>query len=135
MLLLTGCRREEISQMHWSELSDDFSTLHLPGARTKKGRAHDVPLSKQVRDILKENTPRLSDTYVFVTGNRRPIGPGHFSILKPQLDLLMLNAAVKDRNQAVTDSAVAKLHDLRRTASTGMNSVSMETFRTSSKRC
>ena len=121
VLLLTGCRREEISQMQWSELSDDFSTLHLPGARTKNGRAHDVPLSKQVRDILK-NTPRLSDTYVFVTGNRRPIGPGHFSILKPQLDLLMLNAAVKDRNQAVTIPPW-QLHDLRRTASTGMNSI------------
>jgi integrase len=50
LLLLTGCRLNEIAGLEWKELSDDLATVSLPGRRTKnslphvvKGRDGDAP--------------------------------------------------------------------------------------------
>ena len=129
MLLLTGCRRSEISRMRWDELSDDFSMLHLPGARTKNKRPHNVPLSKQAQDVLK-SVPRLSDTYVFVNGRGGPRqnSMGNFSNLKDKFNLLFLTEVVKDTRKEA-DVEPWTLHDLRRTVSTGMNSIKISPAR------
>lgn len=125
LLLLTGCRRKEISDMRWSEIADDFSMLHLPGGRTKNSRPNDVPLSRQAQDILKK-VPKISDEFVFVNSRdvnaHRKKSMGNFSLLKSQLDLKMLTIAVKDRGEPVTIPNW-QLHDLRRTVSTGMNAM------------
>jgi integrase len=101
------------------------TTLHLPGERTKNKRPHDVPLSKQAQEILKR-VPKISNVYVFVNGRNittsRKASMGNFSLLKSQLDLLMLDIATKDRNEAVTILRW-QVHDLRRTVSTSMNSL------------
>jgi integrase len=39
---LTLQRREEVTGMRRSEISDDFSTWTIPGSRMKTGRPHDV---------------------------------------------------------------------------------------------
>src|SRR5262249_37058607 len=45
LLLLTGCRRDEIGGLLWSEIDLNARTITLPGSRTKNGEAHVVPLS------------------------------------------------------------------------------------------
>ena len=49
LLLLTGCRLNEVAGMRRSELSDDFSTWTIPGERTKNDRPHVVPLPPMAR--------------------------------------------------------------------------------------
>ena len=44
LLLLTGCRLNEVAGMTRAELSDDRATWNIPGARTKNKRPHVVPL-------------------------------------------------------------------------------------------
>ena len=116
LLLLTGSRREELARMTWGELNDDMSILRLSGNRTKNHVPHDVPLSVLARGIL-NHAPRISDTYVFSTNSRSPISD--FSKYKARLDALMLEEA---RNELGKKAVVApwRLHDLRRSAATGM---------------
>jgi integrase len=45
ILLLTGCRLNEIARLEESELRDD--AIRLPASRTKNALPHDVPLSRK----------------------------------------------------------------------------------------
>ena len=56
LLLLTGQRREEVGAMRWAELDLERGTWQLPGARTKNGLPHDVPLPRQAVEILRSVT-------------------------------------------------------------------------------
>ena len=40
MLILSGCTRNEIAALRWSEIFDD--AINLPASRTKTGVAHHV---------------------------------------------------------------------------------------------
>jgi integrase len=120
LLLLTGCRRDEIARMTRDELSDDVATVRLPAGRTKNSRPHDVPLAPLAREIL-SNTRRIEGcAYVFSTDGKTPV-PG-FSRFKKRLDAEMLAAAVAERGEGAT-IAPWRLHDLRRAAATGMASI------------
>jgi integrase len=43
LILLTGCRRQEVGSMRWDEI--DCGLWTIPAARMKGGRPHEVPLS------------------------------------------------------------------------------------------
>ena len=101
LLVLTGQRRGEVSGMRRDELQAD--TWILPGSRVKNGKLHSVPLARQALAII-ESQPHVSDRYVFSYGTR-PLGGFHRA--KGALDELV----------GVTDWT---LHDLRRTAASGM---------------
>ena len=45
LLMLTGCRREEIGGLLWSEIDFDEALIKLPPSRVKGGREHIVPLA------------------------------------------------------------------------------------------
>ena len=51
LLILTGARREEITQLRWAEVAGD--TINLPGVRTKTGEARTIPLSGPAMALLK----------------------------------------------------------------------------------
>jgi integrase len=105
LLLLTGCRLREISEMRWTELQKN--ELHLPGARTKNGRPHVVPLSPLALSIINA-MPRIAGcSYVFTTNNRTSVSG--WSKIKRQLD------------RAMNNPPAWRLHDLRHTTATGMN--------------
>ncbi len=104
LLLLTGQRLREVSMMRWEELSDDLRTWTLPGSRTKNKRTHVVPLADAASGILL-GLPRLGD-YVLTSDGKTSVSG--FSKLKKRLDTFI---AVKEP---------WRLHDLRRTAVTGM---------------
>lgn len=101
MLILTGARREEISQLRWSEIDGD--TIKLSGARTKNGEPHTIPLSAPALELL-ARLPRISDL-VFTYNGGKPI-------------------AAWGRAKATLDKACGvegwRIHDLRRTVATGL---------------
>ena len=101
LLLLTGCRLNEVAGMRRAEI--DGATWTIPGERTKNGRAHVVPLSPLVRELI-TSVPTEGDL-VFTTNGATP--PSGWSKIKNRLD-----AAMK--------IPPWRLHDLRRTAATGM---------------
>ena len=102
LAILTGQRRSEIAGMRRDELRDGNWTL--PGERTKNGRVHVVPLSRQALELI-EQQPRISEQYVFSVFSDKPISGFH-------------NAkATLDRISGAADWTV---HDLRRTTASGM---------------
>ena len=52
LLILTGARKQEISELRWSEI--DGSTIQLEGGRTKTGKPHVIMLSSPARAIIAE---------------------------------------------------------------------------------
>jgi integrase len=115
LLLLTGARLNEVAGMRRSELSANTATWSLPGARTKNGRAHVVPLPPPARSLIAA-VPGANDLLFTTTGSTAPSG---WSRAKHRLDECMLAVARKDRGRKATLQAF-RLHDLRRTAVTGM---------------
>jgi integrase len=108
LLLLTGQRRTEVAGMTWGELDLDKSEWLIPGYRTKNGEPHTVPLSDAARDIIKL-IPRVKSEREFVfttTGETHSTG---YSRGKHAIDAAMGTAVPR-----------WTLHDLRRTAATGM---------------
>lgn len=105
LLVLTGQRRGEVTGMLWSELDLTNAIWVLPKDRTKNGRRHEVPLSRQAVTILNA-VPRLSDIYVFSANSRTPFRSTDKG---------------KDRLDALTDIKDPwVLHDLRRSAASGL---------------
>jgi integrase len=108
LLMLTGQRREEVAGLAWAELSPDRETWTIPAVRTKKHRAHIVPLSAAARALLPPVEPDAAER------KTDPVFPGQrgtpfngWSKCKAQLD----------KASGVTDW---RLHDLRRTVATGL---------------
>lgn len=66
ILLLTGCRREEVRAMRWAELSEDIATWMIPSARTKNWREHVLVLPPLARTII-SNLPRVESEYILTT--------------------------------------------------------------------
>lgn len=52
MLLLTLARRSEVTGMTWREIDLTAKTWTLPADRSKNGRSHIVPLSRQALELL-----------------------------------------------------------------------------------
>jgi len=106
LLILTGARRAEIAELKWSEIHGN--TIKLSGARTKNAEPHDMPLSEQALDVLLR-MPRIAGSeYVF----GKPLRSGAWS-----------NAKIKFSAAKIQPW---RIHDLRRTVSTGMNELGTE---------
>jgi integrase len=107
LLLLTGCRREEIAALQESEIDLEARTLTLAPNRTKNGRKHAVHLSDLAMAII-ENMPTVKNDagYLFST-NGRTFATG-YSKAKTALD------------KAMGPMPAWRLHDLRRTMVSGM---------------
>lgn len=109
LLLLTACRRAEIGGLRWDEIDADSTCLRLPAARTKNFEPRIVPLTPLAWRILMGG-PRIADSpFVFTTTGDTPVSG--WSKAK-----LML-----DRECRFNDAW--RLHDLRRTAATGLEAL------------
>jgi integrase len=105
LLLLTGCRLNEIAALRWEELSANGTQINLPGTRTKNHRPHRVPLTPTAQSIIAA-MPRIADCpYVFTTNGKAPVAIG---------------SKIKNRLDAEMNIPAWRIHDLRRTAVTGM---------------
>jgi len=104
LLLLTGCRKEEIAALRWSEVDFDNSLLRLPAERVKNGREHTLPLSDQAMAVLR----RVASQTKSQTKNDGRVFEGvSWAHRKELLDVRLGIAAWRT-------------HDLRRTCATGL---------------
>jgi integrase len=120
LLLLTAQRRDEVATLEWRDLSADRSTWVMPREKSKNDRAHEVQLSEPARSIIAA-LPVMSEALVFTTNALRPVSG--FSNAKAALDRLM--ESERRTELGLPEDAPAAippwiLHDLRRTAATGM---------------
>jgi integrase len=101
LLVLTGCRKEEISKLRREEIHGDV--IHLEGERTKNGKPHIVPLSTAARAILANADTSRSLLFVSRGG-------------------LSINNWHNEKQRLDAESGVTNwvLHDLRRTVATGL---------------
>jgi integrase len=105
LLILTAQRRSEVAGLSWSELDLERAEWALPAERSKNRRAHVVPLAPAVVAILAALPRWVGTPYVFPTSRGQPLAG--FSRAKRQLDTL-------------SGTTGWQLHDLRRTAASGM---------------
>jgi integrase len=117
LLLLTGCRRSEIGEAHWSEFDlDDAKLLTIPRERFKSNAEHPVPLAPDALAILNELPRFKKGKFVFsTTYGDKPVRS--FSKPKRDLDCKMLKELRKARGD---DAKLPNftIHDLRRTVRT-----------------
>ena len=114
VLLATGQRRTEVSDMRWSELNLDEKLWTLPPERCKSAREHQVPLSDLAVSLLDE-IPTVDDSDFVFVGRHGGKSINGFSKLKDQLDTL-----------SGVDGWT--YHDLRRTAATHMTALGVSQF-------
>jgi integrase len=117
LLLLTGARLDEVAGMTYAELNEDRSTWSLPSSRTKNKRAHVVPLPPMARAIIAGSNNSVGFVFSTTDGNKKPVSSWTWA--KDKLDAAMLEAARAQRGKNAGIPAW-RLHDLRRTAVTGM---------------
>lgn len=105
--------------MPWRELSGDLWTL--PGGRTKNGDDHTVPLSASALKVI-GGLPCVG-RLVFTTNGLTSVSG--FTRAKSRLDKLMAEASNKDLPAGADPVEIPPftIHDLRRTAATGMASL------------
>lgn len=109
LLVLTAARREEVGGMCWTELHDD-GTWTVPASRTKNGRAYTLTLPPLAWRIIEDVPRRASNDHLFGESSR---GYRNWTEAKRALD----------KRCGVAEWTV---HDLRRTAATGMATLGVQ---------
>jgi len=113
LLVLTGARRNEVSQMKWSEVSGDNQKIWtIPAERCKNRQEHVIPLSDEAWAIMKSMPRILGCDYVFSASGRGPISG-------------WAKAKTRLSTKAKIPEKSWRLHDLRRTAASGMQRLSI----------
>src|SRR5205807_4928303 len=105
---LTAQRPGEVRRMKWADIDLDNGWWSIPGAVAKNTRAHRVPLTTTVVDILRQRRELAAENAVFVFENRSGAG----SVVhrgKKAASILCRGLSFEFR-----------AHDLRRTAATRM---------------
>jgi integrase len=117
-LLLTAQRRDEVAGMAGAEIDLVQRVWTIPRHKAKNDRLHEVGLSEATMEVLR-SLPRSGDGLVFTTTGETAVSG--FSRAKRRLDIAMLKAKRQELGNRKGD-AIARwtLHDLRRTAATGM---------------
>lgn len=109
LLILTACRRSEIAELRRDEIDADAACLRLPAARTKNSEPRTVPLTPLAWRILM-GCPRIAGSpYVFTVTGRTPVSG--WSKAK----------TILDRQTRINEAW--RLHDIRRTVATGLESL------------
>jgi integrase len=112
LLILTGCRRDEVRDAQWAEFDLPGRLWAIPAARIKNGREHRLPLSDSALRVL-DDVPRIHGRagLLFTTTGKTPISG--LSKAKRRLHEAM-SAELKAEPERWT------LHDIRRTVITGL---------------
>jgi integrase len=110
LMILTGCRRQEIGGLRWSEFDDfDAGIVTIPGERTKNHLPLMLTLPAMAMDIIRSVPRRIGRDHLFGERAAGFVTWGH----------------AKKAFGVVFDTAWT-LHDIRRTLSTGMNEIGIE---------
>ncbi len=128
--LLTAQRRGEVAGLVRDELNGDG--WKLPSERSKNGIGHLVPVAPLAQSIL-DDCPLDNSGLMFAgasRGERKEPGElSAWSLFKNQLDRAVMNIRREDAEKAGADPDEVRplprwtVHDLRRTAATGLQSL------------
>ena len=110
LALATGARRGMLRAMEWSEVNLTFKTWTVPAAKMKNGKLHTVPLVPQAMEILQRRRSEAPEGARWVFPSDSPTG--HLMSIKKSLAAILKAAGISG----------VRLHDLRRTVATWMNS-------------
>ncbi len=110
LLLLLGCRRDEIGALRWDEVDLDAAIATIPGVRTKSARTLTLPLPEPALAILR-SVPRIEGR-IHVFGRQGSNGFGGWSATMTDLRLRITALVGKAPDWT--------LHDLRRTMRSGL---------------
>jgi integrase len=110
LLLLLGCRREEIGGLRWPELDTERGMLTIPGARTKGHHTLELPLPTLALDLITSVPRREGRDFIFGHGRN---GFSTWSALKLRID----NEIARSTGRVLP---AWTLHDLRRTCRSGL---------------
>jgi integrase len=129
LLLLTGQREGEVAGMTRTELDLENRLWTIPGERTKNHLNHLVHLSDMAVSIIKGLPSIANSEFLFSMSGKRPVS--NFSDEKSRVHKIMLALLRKRFEAADADPASASvrpwvIHDLRRTASTGMRKLRVD---------
>lgn len=111
VLLLTGARLAEIFEARRSELDATGTRLRLPAERSKSGEGRTIHLSERAAAIVAD-LPRFNSGWLISITGRAPLT--NHGRDKARLDAAILEVSGGD------PMPPWRLHDLRRTAATGM---------------
>ena len=119
LLLLTGQRREEVTGMRWSEVNLTRAEWVIPKGRSKNNQEHAVDLAPTAVAILR-GLPRTHQL-VFTTTGATPLS-NHAKYRQRVLARMRVQrgAEAELRGEPLAEIADWTVHDLRRTAATGM---------------
>ena len=106
LLILTGQRRGEVAAMRWDEIDFESGVWSIPALRTKSNRAQVVPLPPQAISLLR-SAPRFESPFVFMALGNEDASFSGFSKAKARL-------------AGRAEFGDWTLHDLRRTAASGL---------------
>jgi integrase len=111
LLLLTGCRRDEIGSLRWSEIDLSAGTLTISAQRSKNKKAHSLTLPPMALDILKSIPRREGRDFVFgVSGQGFQRWGAYTTALRERLG----------------DMPEWRIHDLRRSCATHMAEIGIQ---------
>jgi integrase len=116
LLLLTAQRRDEVAGAEWSEIDLTKKTWTIPRSKAKNGRAHEVQLSTAAIEIL-DSLPHVNERMLFTTTGTTAVSG--FSRAKERMRSAMA-AKRSELGEGAVEIPEWTLHDLRRTAATGM---------------
>ncbi len=104
LLLATAQRRGEVAEMRWDQIDREAAIWEIPAHLAKNGKPNTVPLSPFALRVL-DTVPRFDCDLVFTTNRRTPVS-GFSKMLR--------------RISEASGTSEWRLHDLRRTAASGM---------------
>jgi integrase len=112
LLILTGCRREEIGGLKWSEIDLDTGVMTIPGERTKNHRTLILTLPPMAIDILRSIPVKDGRDFIF----------GSYSARSYATTALHLRINMAEGRPLPHWT----LHDLRRTFRTGLGRLGVQ---------
>ncbi len=119
-LILTAQRSGEVMNLEWNDLDLDAARWHLPGAKTKNGQPHVVPLSSQAINIINKAEPLSGGEYVFSTDSEKPM---------VRTTLMRGIRRSEQQKEPVFDLREPwTIHDLRRSGATAMARLGVAEF-------
>ena len=114
LMILTGCRRQEIGGMRWGEFAPDGTSWTLPAARAKNERALTLPMMPMMSHII-DTVPRMAGRDQLF-GERADRGFTKWHTNKHD----ELDRRLGDQVQPWN------LHDIRRSVATGMANIGVQ---------
>jgi integrase len=112
LLLCTGCRRDEIGALEWTEIDFGAGTLTIPGRRTKNGKQLTLTLPEPALAILRSVPRHAGRIYVFGKVGKGFTGMSH-AMARFQARMVATGASLPHWS----------LHDLRRTVRSGLGRI------------